>query len=282
MQVETQAPEATGTPQTTQPEQKPAEKNIASDKFAALAHRDRQISKKAQEIAAAEARVKELQTKYEAQLKEFEETKKGALSNPLEAMKKLGLTYEQVTEYILNKEKPTPDAKLEALRQEMMEWRQAQEMKEKKALEDAQKQKEEGKNQAVTQYKESIAEYAAGSKDLELLNYLDSKQLINLKDMVYNGIVMVNRDTKKIPTIEEACAGTQEYLLGQLEEVINNVSYFKNKYAPKQPQEQTPDGSTPVRTLTNDMTSGTPGGTPAYSEDERIRRALKAMEAAEK
>lgn len=255
----------------------PKEEEVSS-KFAALAKKDKAISRRAQEMAAKEQAIKEREQKLQAENLKFEELRNKARMNPIDAMKELGLTYEQVTEFILNKEKPTADSKLEMLRQELEAFRNETKTERQKAEEQIKKHKAELDNQAVDSFKSSIEEFIhSAPEDYELLNQLDNKGLINAKELIFMGIQRVHRDHGRIPSIKEASDGVQAYLLQELESLIDSVKHFKGKYSKAAP-EKTPDGATPTTTLSNSMGTSMASQLPAATDEERVQRALRAME----
>jgi hypothetical protein len=267
---------------TPEPEKKIEEE--VSSKFAALAKKDKAISRRAQEIAAQEKAAKDLLAKAEAENKKFEAMRQKARENPIEAMKELGLTYEQVTEFILNKEKPTPDMAISQLREEIQELRRIREDEKKKAEEDTRTAQERQNQEVIANFQSSIGDFVqSNAADYELINFLDKKGLIDAKALIFRGIQMVHQDKGVVPTIKEGADGVQTYLLGEIESLIENVKYFKDKYSKPAPEpEKTPDGSIVTKTISNDMGSGMATSLPAMTEEQRIQRALAAMAEAEK
>ena len=256
--------------------------DMTSDKFAALAKKDKLLSKKSQDVSQLETRAKDLMAKAEAENKRLDNIRKNATLNPLEAMKELGLSYEKVTEWILNKEKPTADTQFEVLRGELRELKELQAAKDKKQEDDAKTFAQKQGEQTINSYKDSIDQYVKSlPEEYDLLNYLDSKGLINAREIIFNAVEITNTNYGKIPTIKEACDGVQEYLTGELDGMLGVVKHFKNK-VPQKEEVKTPDGATPTTTLSNSMSSGTTSRLPAQTEEERIQRAIQAMIATEK
>jgi F0F1-type ATP synthase membrane subunit b/b' len=254
-------------------EAKPSE--LVSDKFAALAKKDKMVSKRAQEVSELEKTIKEREAKIQSESARLEAIRKTASLNPIEAMKELGLTYEQVTEFILNKEKPTPDAKVEALRQEVEDIRKTAQAEREKLKAEAEELTKKQSQQVVDNFKATIGDFVKkNAEKYELIQKLDERGLINAKELIFRGIEMVHQDKGVFPTIEEATEGVQTYLLTELEAVIANVKHFKDKAVVK-----TPEGATPTSTITNSMNSGIATNLPAATEEDRIRRAIAAMDA---
>src|SRR5271166_1356124 len=94
------------------PVEKPA---IGADRFAALAKKERAIQKQLAEVKQREAKAKEWET-----------LKASAASNPLKALEVLGISYEQLTNYILNGQKPTADLQVKQVQDELAKLKQDQ------------------------------------------------------------------------------------------------------------------------------------------------------------
>lgn len=278
-------PEAPPAEPEKKPEAKPDPTGEISARFAALAKKDKALSKRAADLAAQEKAAKDALAKAESENKRFDSIRQKALENPLEAMKELGLTYEQVTEFILNKEKPSANMEIAALRRDLQTIREERERERKESAEKEAKTREEQTNQVIGNFKTSIGEFVQGkAEDYELLNYLDSKGLTNSTELIFRGIQAVHADKGKIPTIKEAADGVQEYFLKEIESLIDSVKHFKSKYGKAETKPGpmvTPDGSVATTTISNSMTPGTSSSSPALTEEQRIARALAAMKAAE-
>ena len=95
------APVAEAPAPTPEPE-KPRELN--STRFAALARKEQEVFRKQQAIRQQQAEL----ARQAEEIRAFNSARQQALQNPLEALKSLGLTYEQITDYVLNDNKPTP------------------------------------------------------------------------------------------------------------------------------------------------------------------------------
>lgn len=265
------------------PKEPEKKEESVSSKFAALAAKDKAFQKRQQELSEKEKVWQDRLAKAEATEKRFEELKRTAKLDPVKAMKEaLDIDYEYTTEFILNKGKPSADAKYEQLRQDMVAFMESTKKEKEEAKAAEEKRNAEYVNSTIAQTKQSIDQYMKSDpKKFEFLNFLDSKGLVDADELIYQGAELTHKQTGKIPTIAEATEGVQEYLLGQFEELVNQVSYFKEKYGPKGvAATKTPDGATP--TISNSMNGGTEPRTPAANEEERMRRALAAMEAAEK
>jgi hypothetical protein len=248
------------------PEPPKEEAKLASGQFAVLAKKEKQIFRRAQEIAEKEKQIQE----REAKLSELDKRRQGYKLNPLQALEDAGLSYQEITDFILNKEKPTPDAKLEKLRMEVEQLRKQTEDERKRAAEEAQKLAKENEAAAIAEFQSQIKGFVEAHKE-----EYDVIHLLGAEGMIWQGIVDTHAQTGKIPTIKEAADGVMKFLQSQLDEVVPKTKWWQTKTAPKaeeKPSERTPGSPT----LTNDMSS--PATTlPATTEAERIKRALAAL-----
>jgi hypothetical protein len=114
------APE--GAPEAPAPAPEPAPEKPRADRFALLARKEQDLLRKQQAVKQQQ----QILAQQAEQLRAFEQAKKQALLNPLDALKQLGLTYEQITEFVLNDNKPTPNAEVMSVRQELEEFKRSQ------------------------------------------------------------------------------------------------------------------------------------------------------------
>lgn len=274
-----------GTPPPTPPPATPPVDDVSS-KFAALAKKDKMLSRRAQDAAAQEARAKEMLANAEAKNKQFEDAKRLAQTNPTEAMKILGLTYEQLTQFILNQEKPTADMEIAALRRDLQTIREENERKEKEREQKAKDDLENNNKQIIDNFKNEIGDFLQSKpEEYELLNFLDSVGFISAKDVIFEGIRTAHAQHKKIATPKEAADIVQEYLTNQIDTLIQSVKFFKTKYGktePPAPPTEPTGATTTTKTITNDMSPGMGNQLTALTEEQRMKKAYDAMIAAEK
>jgi hypothetical protein len=242
------------------------EMKLASGQFAVLAKKEKAIFRRAQEIAEKEKQIQE----REGKLSELDKRREGYKLNPLQALEDAGLSYQEITDFILNKEKPTPDAKLEKLRMEVEQLRKQTEEERKKAAEESQRLAKENEAAAISEFQSQIKGFVEAHKE----DY-DVIHLLGAEGMIWQGIVDTHAQTGKIPTIKEAADGVMKYLQSQLDEVVPKTKWWATKTAAKA-EEKTGEKTPGSQTLTNDMSS--PATTlPATTEAERIKRALAAL-----
>lgn len=274
--------------ETTPEPPKPKLEDKESQKFAALARKERAIQA---EKAKVEARFKELEGK-EAKIKAFE----AASSNKdySKAAEILGLSYEEWTNYILNENKPTPELEVKGVRKELEDLKKNLQ-DERKLAEDKEKKAAQDKyNEVMEQFKGEVSNY--------LLTHQDRYELIHLtgtQDVVTAVIEQHFQNTAKtgkpkVMTIEEAsnlveadlevkarkAAATKKL---QAKGTADNTSPKESasKQDSKSPEKASTDrpNSTPqFRTLNNNLTStSAPAQKGPMSDEDRIKKALAKL-----
>ncbi len=248
-----------------------------SAKFAALARKERMLRDsagrfKSQESALAERerKIAEREAAWERELRD----------TPLEALKKRGLTYEDLTKAALNDGKFQPETEVKSVKSEVERLRQEMAVKDKQAAEDAEKARAAAEQEVVDAFKGRIGDHLGANKEkFELVNLYEASEL------VYQTVEEHYTRTKeagspKLLSIEEACQLVEDYLEGELDKTAKASKKFQTKYG--QPQAKEDGGQRPApkssTTLTNQMaSSAAPSLLPAATESDRIKRALAAL-----
>lgn len=242
--------------------------------FNALVRKEKGIFKRQQELEAREKVIAEREAKAKADLERWESIHGSAKTNPLKALKDLGLEYKDVTDFILNQEKPTVEAEIKAIRDEIINFRKQTEEEKKAAAEEAKKEAEKRNQEVVQEYQNQIASFVEQNAD-----EFDLVHLFGAHAMIFSGIQTAYNETGKVPTIKEAAKGVQDYLSSKMDDLIPKTKWYQAKH-PKKEEPKTPDGSKPTTTLSNSMQPGMGTQLPAQTEQERIKRALAALETA--
>lgn len=255
---------APGTPQPGK-----VEDPKVSSRFAALSRKERSIVQRQQDLASKEA----LLAAREAKVAEFETQ---WASDPTKAAESRGLTYTDWTTRVLNDGKVTPEQQVLSVKAELDKFRQEQADKEAARIVE-EKNALQAQNDAVIQeFRNEVANHIkTNSETYELIN------LHNANDLVLATIEQYFSQHQKILGNTEACDLVEQYLE---EQVIKSTETkkFKAKAIP-QPVKEDPkpaEKTTPKQptTLTNNMTSSAPSFLPAHTENERIKRALAALD----
>jgi hypothetical protein len=235
-----------------------------SDAFAALAKRERALQRQSADLKAKEA-----------QYREWERLKASATSNPLEALKALGLSYEQITQFLLNGSKPTPELEVAQVKADLEKLRTEQAQREQNAKNEARRVAEREYQQTYVEFTEEIGSYLQDNRDAyELTNMYEGQNI------VLATIEQHFANTKKIMSIKEAADLVEQYF----EEQVANASKTKKFQAKQQPKvsegqsrgEGVLKSSAP--TLSNGLTTSAPSLLPAKTEQARMNRALAALD----
>lgn len=247
-----------------------------SEKLAAIAKRDkaalmrmRAAQAKETDIAQREAKLKDLEAKY---------SKKPA--NPIDALIAAGFSYKDATDFVLNGEKMTPDIEVKKIRSELDEYKQSEAEKQRQRDEQALTFAKQQEQEVIENFKNEIADFIeANPSDYELIKMHDGQELVFATiNEHFERTKQAGRP--KIMTTKEASDLVEQHLFEKIEESLAKASKLKSKYG-AQPEKK--DGapvsvSNPAKTLTNSMSSSAASTIPARTENERIQRALAALE----
>lgn len=249
--------------------EKPKER--ASDKFAVLARKEAEVFRKQQAVRQQQAEL----ARQAEEIRQFQTMKRQAALNPVEALKQLGLTYEQVTEYLMNDNKPTPSAEVMSLKQELEEYKQ-QQASEQKRLMSEQRAAMEAEHQAtIQQFHEEVTDYVSQhAETYELTSLYGGANLVA-------GVIEEHfKQTQRLMTIPEAAKLVEEHY----EELAKKAQATKKFAATQQKaaSPQTPTQTSAPRmgpTLSNDLTARVAANPQRPRTDEdRIAAALARLE----
>lgn len=245
-----------------------------SSKFAALAKKERMARMSQQRSRSMEANLAEREKKIAERERLWDEEFK---LSPLEAIKKRGYSYEDLTKAALNDGRFEPATEIKSVKEEIHRLRQEQEDREKKSIE-AQKQAElHHEQQIVESFKTNISKTIEEKKDTYELTHL-----YEASELVYQTIEEHFERTKsagspKIMSVDEACELVEQYLEAEVERMAKTSKKFQTKYGVPKAEEQKGGGKSSV-TLNNQLQSSSAPSllTPAV-ESDRIKRALAAL-----
>lgn len=237
-------------------------------KFAALAKKEKMIYQKNQ---AVKQREMELERKTQL-LATKEKAIQLAETDPEQAMKLLGWTYDQLTEYKLKGKAPVDRSVLQ-VKEDLERFQKQVEEKERKQLEDQAKQAQTEQQQTINDFKLQVVNFVSEKKDdYELTNLFGEQAL------VYTAIEEHFKSTGKILKQNEAAKVVEDYLEDMLNQGMKTKKFMAKRQVLEKPAEK-PREVRESKTLTNDLvTTVGPGSLPAKTEEDRIKRALAALE----
>ena len=237
-------------------------------KFSALARKEAELYRARETVKAEKAAIEEAHRQVVA----FEEARHAAKRDPVAALQALGISYDDLTEHVLNGGKPTANAEVAALREELEQLRIDQETARAKA-EAAATARLAVEHSAVIEEarSEAVAFVDANPARYELTSINNAATLVpQVREQHF-------ARTGKLLTVEQA-ADLVEKHFETLADRIANARKVQSKAAPATPP---PAASPPAerRTLSNSLTASTSSSPPkARTEADRIRAALARLE----
>jgi hypothetical protein len=250
--------------------EKPPEKPRA-DRFAMLARKEQDLLRKQQAVRQQQ----QILAQQAEQLRAFEQAKKQAVLNPLDVLKQLGLTYEQITEYVLNDNKPTPNAEVMSVRQELEEFKRAQREEQQQLLQQQREMLAQEQQQTIAAFREEVGEYVQQhSETYELTSLYGGANLVS--DVIEEHF----KQSGKLMTIPEAAKLVEEHY----EDLARKAQQTK-KFAATQQQVASSQGQSaaPVPklgpTLSNNLSASVAAAPKSSRSDaDRIAAALARLE----
>lgn len=245
----------------------PEKKESMSAQFAALAKKEKRILSDRQ---ALEAQNKDLQEKLK-QYEQFETKKKSAKVNPLEYLSEAGLTYDEITQFMLNGGAPQPKDKATELEERLNEFMSKAEKDKQEAAEKQAEQLKEQEEKVIAQFKDSIKKHIKdGGERFELINLYDAQ------DLVISTIEAHFEKTQQILDNDTAADLVEKHLEGEIAKLAN-ASKFKDKFKPSEASVKTGEKKDSVTLNSSMASSSVPSMLPSHTENDRIKRALAAL-----
>lgn len=249
-------------------------------KFAALSRKEREIrereSQLEEKLALMEAKLEALQA---PQVEEPEAEPELPLEyrlkkNPIKALEEMGLSYDKLTELVLNDGKLPADMQLQLMREEIQKDYQSKiEELENRLIEKEKSEEEERLNSVVNNFKSEINQFVDSNKsDYELISLTESQ------DLVYDVISEHYEETGRILEIAEAAEAVEEHLVEEAKKVTR-AEKLAAKAAEQKPAESQRQSQT---TLSNahSAVASTPAESKLSDEEskQRIAQMLKWTE----
>lgn len=242
----------------------PAPKPPGADRFAALAKKERAIQKQLAEVKAAQAKIQA-----------YDRDRASAKQNPIKALEAMGLSYEEITNFILNGQKPTPELELKAVRDEV-------EALKKQDLDRQARAKQLAKERAEREYQETLNEFKE-----EVGSFLDENKDSYELTTMYNGNEIIEatieqhfKSTGKLMSIKEAAELVEAYFEEQVKAATKTKKFQKTDQSSEKVKDQVKKemGTKQASpTLSNNITSSAPSLLPAKTEADRLQRAMAAL-----
>lgn len=268
---------------TTNVVAKPPEKDHFADKLELLSKKERHLWRERQSIEQEKQHLAQERAEYE----KFKGLKAKAKQNPLDYLSEGGLSYDELTQFMLNGGKPTQEDELQAVRDEFKRFKEEQ-AKEKEDLKNQQTQAQaQAESQAIEDFKVDIGDYLEGNK--ELFEICHKQGDIGVNDIL--GVINLSYKTKFAewhkggrigrppgPMSIEAAAKIQEEFYEKEIIEFTKLNKLQSKLSPQPTDPQAPGVRPPSKTLTNNMASTAASVLPAKNDNDRMQRAMRALE----
>ncbi len=208
-----------------------------------------------------EARIKELESKY---------AKPGS---PEEALGRYGFSYDDLVSYKMNDNRPTADMEVKTVRSELEEFKKSF-MQEKEAFQKQQQDNARQQAETITaNFKSEIKDTVSGD--------LDKYELINLNlepeeaaDLIYSTIEQHYQKTKRVLQVAEAAELVEKHFEDRAGKLFT-AKKLASKFNPQPTAKPAPTSS---KTLSNSISSSASSMLPAKTENDRMARALAALD----
>lgn len=245
----------TETPQTTAP------KDDFEDKFLRLTRKERALQQAQADLKAKQAEIDKMKAEYE----EVINRKNNWKQNPYDFLNFAGVSYEQLTEAMLNDGQPVDklteiERKLQMLEEKESKEKQAKQLEQEKAL-------AEQTQRAIDAFQSELANFIEAS-DYELVKLNEGQELVfeiiqqDFQQKIADG------KTPEIMKLELACEKAEKWFEERLE-ILKKSKKVQSLFQPKEEVPETKSSfQAPVNsprqsvTLTNSMKASSEPNTP--------------------
>ncbi len=232
-----------------------------------------------QKEADLEAKLKAFEDRFK-KVDEFESIK---TKNPLQALEKLGLTYEDLTKIQLSDGEVPPDVQIKKIEEKFSQFETAREQEKAQQAETAKKAAADREEQAISSFKGEIGTYLDDNKArYELISFESQQDLVfQVIDEHYRRTIDPETGVGKVMKIEEA-ADKVEQFLEEKEIKRRSVSKVKALWSAV-PKDAIKDAAKQInkpvqqpRTLTNNLSANQTArkSTAPITDQERVQRAI--------
>lgn len=263
--------EQVATTQATPQVEAPKPEENVSFKFEALKRREMAARQKIREAHQLQAQIRQGQQ----EVQKFRDAQAKAKLDPISYLQAAGLSYEEITNFVLNGQKPSAEMMIDATRKELEDFK-AQQVKEKQQEQLRQQKMQEAQVQEVlNQFQENVSEFVTTNKD--------KYELVHLYEAAPTVVTTVEefyKRTGKIMSIEEATQLTEDFLREEAMKV-RNTSVFKSMMPQVEEAKANQRSGFSPKTLNNQMNaplSSAPSMLPVKTENDRLKRAMAALD----
>lgn len=258
---------------------KPQEtKDQFAERMELLARKERSLYKEKQRISQERKQMQDMHAKVKA----WEESKSGAKKNPLDYLTQAGLSYDELTQFMLNGGKPTEEDKIEAIRNELGQFKKQAEEEKKKLQEEQTIAQQQAQAQVIEEFQEEITSFIETNKTTyELISTRGAEEDVfatirdQFQEVIKDWVKKGKQGKPPQPlTIKEASDLVEDFY----EKEVERLAQTQKMQAKFQPSKDGQPKKGPAPTLTNAMTTSAAASLlPAKNEADRLARALAKL-----
>lgn len=258
-----QTPSVTDTPtETTTTEGTAQTPPVNTSQFSTIIKKEKQILREKRALKEQQMAFEAEKQKWadeQARLQRFKE-----LSNPLDALKEKGWTYEDLTNYVLSGEKTPPEKLIADVKKELEDLKTAQQREKEQLILQAKEAAEKEQQQIIENFKAQTNDFIVQNKDTyELINLHDAQEVVfaTVEEHWAKEVERYNKEVEegvtqprqpKVLSMKEACDVVEKYL----EENISKSLQTKKLSTKFKPLE------TDTPSETNNQAQASPGEAP--------------------
>lgn len=264
-----------------QPKSDEPTKESISAKYAQLSKAEHQLRKQKLDL---ETKQKTWQTEQEALKKQIEDItkfKSEAKANPLKALETLGISLNDLTEQILNQEKPGPSTELKLLKDELLKVKEDL-LKEKEEISRKHREQEQAKvSQMYNNYVSGLKNLVETDKTYEYVQLMGEEGINN----IVKTVELTYTKSQKLLSDKEAASQVNAAVIQDIDNFVKDERVkrrIQEVYGIKfdEPKESGSSAKSPknTKTLTNSLVNDV-GSAPAkvLSDEERLEKALSVI-----
>lgn len=230
-----------------------------ASKFAALTRKEKLLVRKA----------KESEEKY-GKVVEYEKAMAEARKDPIKFLEAAGLSYQQITDYILNDGKPTIENQLEELRLKY-ETDATTRQKEKEESEFKKKSDEDKHYQEIIDnHKKQIVAFLDGNRDVYELCAVNGAS-----EDIFEVIEEYYKTNNEVLSIDKAAEAVEKYLESEAEKVFLTKKFQSKRLPQDNGQKTTAPGIS--KTITNNVGEFSISDSSHLNDDESKALAAKLI-----
>lgn len=250
----------------------------AAQRFAFLAKKESALQKQRAEIKSAREAMEAQRAEIEQikqQIESSKSKKDSYRTNPLSLLEEHGMTYKELTDYILNNNTVSTESQIRAIQERLDEQEKRREQEKLEAQKRSEEEAKSREAQVIQEFRDEIGSFLKAKSDTYELT-----ALYEGSDLVYDTVEEYFDKTGKVLSIPEACELVEKYFESQVEKAAKTKKLSSKLQAPGVPKaEEKFTQSAPTRTLSNQKyTSATPSMVSPKIENDRMARAMAALD----